>query len=397
VLYREHAAFVAALVACYRVPSAAVADATQEVFITAYRRWDDFDDDRPVRPWLAGIARRVAFRHRRTAARVHRKRAALRETAVVGRQSEAGRLEDLDFLERFLSALPSDERRVLILAELEGYTTAEIAKRLGWTPESSYACLRRARRRLKRAASDEAAANAREYRGVVPPFAVICAKLPESGSTPWWGSLFGPTGTKVAAGALAVAAVVIVGTEVHRDAISDTSAPEASTEQQASSKGVDVGDAPVSSPSAVAVADLEVEPTVVVQEPVGNPVPATRSPKFVAHDVSGDDHPTPEPGGDELAAEVELLGDARRALDRGNPARALALLKQHRFQFPNSVLAAGRTRAMIRAQCDLGQVRQAQGQAALFARTHPNDPLALQSEHICRVDGRTSDPAENGG
>src|SRR3954469_2181115 len=35
-------------------------DATHEVFLVLYRRWNELDRARPIRPWLFGVARRVA-------------------------------------------------------------------------------------------------------------------------------------------------------------------------------------------------------------------------------------------------------------------------------------------------------------------------------------------------
>src|SRR5262245_8003414 len=39
-------------------------DLMHEVFLTAYRRLDDYDRARPLRPWLFGIAYHIAARHR---------------------------------------------------------------------------------------------------------------------------------------------------------------------------------------------------------------------------------------------------------------------------------------------------------------------------------------------
>ncbi len=44
-------------------------DLAQEVFLIMWRRWPDYDAARPLRPWLAGIAFRVAYNHRDRIAR----------------------------------------------------------------------------------------------------------------------------------------------------------------------------------------------------------------------------------------------------------------------------------------------------------------------------------------
>src|SRR6185436_10287805 len=40
-------------------------DLVQEVFVVMCRRWADYDRGRPLRPWLLGIAFRVARDHRK--------------------------------------------------------------------------------------------------------------------------------------------------------------------------------------------------------------------------------------------------------------------------------------------------------------------------------------------
>ncbi|HEY5949271.1 MAG TPA: sigma-70 family RNA polymerase sigma factor, partial [Kofleriaceae bacterium] len=42
-----------------------LADAVHDVFVIVHRRWADIDFERPIRPWLFGIARRVAAGLRR--------------------------------------------------------------------------------------------------------------------------------------------------------------------------------------------------------------------------------------------------------------------------------------------------------------------------------------------
>src|SRR5688500_6597311 len=49
------------------VHPADIEDLAHDVFVTAYDRLDDYDPSRPIRPWLFGIAYRVALDHRRSA------------------------------------------------------------------------------------------------------------------------------------------------------------------------------------------------------------------------------------------------------------------------------------------------------------------------------------------
>jgi len=47
------------------VPEADVEDAVHDVFVVAHRRYGTYDPSRPLRPWLLGIAFRVAAQWRR--------------------------------------------------------------------------------------------------------------------------------------------------------------------------------------------------------------------------------------------------------------------------------------------------------------------------------------------
>ena len=42
------------------VPEADVEDAVHDVFVVAHRRYGTYDPSRPLRPWLLGIAFRIA-------------------------------------------------------------------------------------------------------------------------------------------------------------------------------------------------------------------------------------------------------------------------------------------------------------------------------------------------
>ena len=77
-VYRDGFAFVWSTLLRLGVPRAAVEDATQDVFVVVHRRLADFEGrGAGLRSWLFTIVRRVAYRHRRGAARTERKLRAL--------------------------------------------------------------------------------------------------------------------------------------------------------------------------------------------------------------------------------------------------------------------------------------------------------------------------------
>lgn len=98
-------------------------DAVHDVFVVVYRRWADLDRDRPVRPWLFGIARRIA-------AAARRKR---REDPVAAPDTpaKADPILERELLWKALDQLDDDRRVVVILHDVEGYTGADIARDLG--------------------------------------------------------------------------------------------------------------------------------------------------------------------------------------------------------------------------------------------------------------------------
>lgn len=116
-----------------------LADAVHDVFVVVYRRWNEIDPARPIRPWLFGIARRVAAaarRKQRGAGDADHERA----TASGGAQ-----IADRDLLWRVLAALDDDRREVLVLHDVEGYTGAEIAEMLDIPVNTVHSRLRLAR------------------------------------------------------------------------------------------------------------------------------------------------------------------------------------------------------------------------------------------------------------
>lgn len=149
-LFRDHFGFVYQNLRRLGVPPGSVEDAVQEVFLVVLRR-----QDAPVttiRGWLFGIARKIAWRHRRSAGRQHRLAEALAEEtrpALDGVHAVAER-EAAGLLERFLGRLDDDKRAVFLLAEIEQMTAPEIARALAVKENTVYSRLRAARQEFDR-------------------------------------------------------------------------------------------------------------------------------------------------------------------------------------------------------------------------------------------------------
>lgn len=130
------------------VPTSDVEDVLHEIFLVMLRRWDDYDRARPARPWLFGIAFRVASGHRR---RGHRELASDGVEPEDTRARPDQQLADTQnrrLLLEALTAVPMERRAVLILHEVDEVPMRDIAEQLSIPLFTAYSRLRKARREL---------------------------------------------------------------------------------------------------------------------------------------------------------------------------------------------------------------------------------------------------------
>jgi RNA polymerase sigma-70 factor (ECF subfamily) len=127
------------------VSSADVDDLMQEVFIAMWRGWAQFDQTRPLRAWLWGIAFRVARNHlRRRWREVSRNDIDIADDAAPG---EANLLaaQARALVLRALARLPEKYRTPLVLHELDGISVNQLAAQLSMPLATAYTRVRRAR------------------------------------------------------------------------------------------------------------------------------------------------------------------------------------------------------------------------------------------------------------
>jgi len=133
------------------IPAADVEDLVHEVFLVLYRRWQDYDPSLPLRPWLFGIAFRVASAHRKRAAREvpHAwievaDAGPYPDQAAVTTQARARVLEALE-------QVPLPRRAVLVMHDLDGAAMHDIASALSIPLFTAYSRLRKARKEFESA------------------------------------------------------------------------------------------------------------------------------------------------------------------------------------------------------------------------------------------------------
>jgi RNA polymerase sigma-70 factor (ECF subfamily) len=121
------------------------------VFLVLNRKWQDYDQSRPLRPYLFGIAFRIAARHRRRRSReVPSELPEIADTQAQPDQalSQAqARALVLQALER----VPLSRRAVFVMHDLDETPMRLIAKTLHIPLFTAYSRLRKARQEFARA------------------------------------------------------------------------------------------------------------------------------------------------------------------------------------------------------------------------------------------------------
>lgn len=136
-------------------------DLIHDVFVTVHRKLPEFEEGRPVRPWLFGITFRVVVGHKR---RLEYRREELAGDDEDERADDAPRadqqLEDEErrrMVHDALEALDDDKRAVFVLHEIDEVTIPEIAVALDLPKNTAYSRLRLGREEFRRALSRIAA------------------------------------------------------------------------------------------------------------------------------------------------------------------------------------------------------------------------------------------------
>jgi RNA polymerase sigma-70 factor (ECF subfamily) len=165
-------------------------DLAQDVFLVMHRRWSEYRSELPIRPWLAGIAQRVARRH---LGRIWRETPAddldpQDQTSLPDErlQEKRARVTVL----RALAELRPADRDLIVACELEGRSMRAVAASMAVPLYTAYTRLRRARLRFARALSEVDRPPSRRrlafFLSVAIGLAVVClrAEAPARGRAP---------------------------------------------------------------------------------------------------------------------------------------------------------------------------------------------------------------------
>ena len=348
-LYRDEFAFVWAAARRLGVPSVALEDVVQDVFITVYRRLEQLRYEVSPRAWLYGITRRIASRYRRGAFRQLRRTSALAAVTAAPAEPPQERAVEAHRLDLLLHELGDGTRSVWEMAELLGMSGPEIASELAVPLNTVYSRLRLARTQLQRmlgeleltrTVADRRARDEPPARAAQRSWLVILPGLGKPGAV--LGLL---AGTRVAV----ATTLLLVGA--------------------GAALVVDRGAAPAPPPTAPAPrapprpASTHVTAPAPVDEPLATSPPPTQRPRVTATR-------------DRFADEVALLDHAHARLGAGDVAGALAAVAEHAREFADGDLLDVREAARVQALCLAGDLEQATRVAARLLAEHPRSAVA---------------------
>jgi RNA polymerase sigma-70 factor (ECF subfamily) len=155
-LFTAQASYVGHSLRRLGVRDADLEDVTHEVFLVVHRIWPTYDASRPLRPWLFGVAFRVASDYRRLAYVVRERATDSAEIAApavrtADPERELQRHQTRTQILAALEAIAIDRRAVFILHEIDETPIPEVAAALAIPLNTAYSRLRTARVEFKEA------------------------------------------------------------------------------------------------------------------------------------------------------------------------------------------------------------------------------------------------------
>lgn len=359
-MYRDHFGYVWQILQKLGVESVALDDAAQDVFVVAHRRWHDFEGRSSARTWLFGIARRVAYRHRRAGFRRRRRRAALSLVPTPATPEPDAlllRKQAWQQLLAFLDELEPEQREAFVLGDVEGCSRTQMGHALRVSPNTAYSRLRAARRRFVRRFPD---ADARDV--------VRRASSPPARADEERGWLLLTTAVAVPAGGMVVPAAAVFGLlSVTLAGFALSPEMPASDPKSAAAPSRDAEAAAAPSPrratetattAAGGTLAAAVSPAQATSSQQPGPGPSRARRRASLPKASGEVE-APRPEFDPLSPAMVALSRARRALHRDQAEAALEHLAQSERLDVGGVFATERAVTRVWALCAAGRVAQA--------------------------------------
>jgi RNA polymerase sigma-70 factor (ECF subfamily) len=128
-----------------------VEDLAQEVFMVLHRNWPTLDTQRPLRPYMFGVAFRIVCAHRRQRMREIPFPALDTGDSSVGPEGSLQSKEALTLLMTALESVPLVRRGVVVMHDLDEIPIVDVARTLSISRFGAYARLRKGRKELRAA------------------------------------------------------------------------------------------------------------------------------------------------------------------------------------------------------------------------------------------------------
>ena len=150
-LFHEHVGYVARTLRYLGVREANIEDACQDVFVVLHRRQKDYREVGTLRAWVRQVCVLVAHNQRRTVRRRREDVSGEPPDGVVppAQQSDVELAQLRAQLLGVLDELPTQQRDVFVLYEIEGLTMAEVAAALSCPLQTAYSRLNSARVKVR--------------------------------------------------------------------------------------------------------------------------------------------------------------------------------------------------------------------------------------------------------
>jgi RNA polymerase sigma-70 factor (ECF subfamily) len=148
-LYRREFTYVWHTLRRLGIAAADLEDAAQEVFLVVHRRLGEYDPARPLRPWLFGIAFRVAADDRRRTRRTGAMPPTLDPAdSAPGPEERLAAKEARSMVTAALEGIELDQRAVFVMHDVDGHGAPDIAAALDLPLNTVYSRLRLAREKF---------------------------------------------------------------------------------------------------------------------------------------------------------------------------------------------------------------------------------------------------------
>lgn len=144
------------LIVSRRIPAVEARDIAHDVFVRAYNSLKKYKAQSPFQNWLAKIAVRECYDYWRRKYRLQKNVQSISEVeqSVLNFTDQQNKSQALELINFALLRLNPENRAVVTLVHLEGYTIAEAAEMLGWSVVNVKVRAHRAREQLREILKD---------------------------------------------------------------------------------------------------------------------------------------------------------------------------------------------------------------------------------------------------